>query len=109
MKVIWSPRAKMARVATVRYLFEEFGYKTASKFDAEVKEVVAQIKQFPGSGQEEKFLANEEMKFHSVPVGAYSKIVYRALENEIHIDDIWDTRREPIAQANNTVNQQNHK
>ena len=29
--------------------------------------------------------------------------VYEALDEEIHIDDIWDTRREPKKQAQNTM------
>jgi plasmid stabilization system protein ParE len=102
MKVIWALSAKLARVAIVQYLIDEFGRKSAIKFNKELKNVVAQVKNYPRSGQEEKFLAQRDEEYRSIPVGLYNKIVYRVLEKEIHVDDIWDTRREPKKQADNT-------
>ena len=103
MKLIWAPKAKMARIAVVRYLVEEFGHKTAAKFDGVLKDVVAQIKNFPKSGEEERFLTKKDEEYRSIPIGQHNKLVYRVLEAEVHIDDIWDTRREPKKQADETT------
>lgn len=102
MKIIWAQSAKMARVAIVQYLKDEFGRESAIKFNNELKSVVALIKKYPKSGEEERFLAHRDEEYRSKLVGSYNKIVYRVLEKEIHIDDLWDTRREPKQQAENT-------
>ena len=103
MKLKWAPRAKQAHLAVLIYLKEEFGSASAVKFNNEIKEVIAQIKKFPKSGAPEDLLP-KGMNYRSVLVGEYSKLVYRELEEEIHIDDIWDTRREPKKQALETIN-----
>ena len=102
MRLIWAPRAKNARLTVTIYLKEEFGYISAVKFNNELKDVISRIKKFPKSGAPEDLLP-KEMEYRSVPIGEYSKLVYRVCEKEIHVDDIWDTRREPKNQANNTI------
>ena len=44
-------------------------------------------------------MANATIEYRSIVVNRLNKIVYWINNDDIEIVDFWDTRREPIAQA----------
>lgn len=53
-----------------------------------------QLKQHPESGQVENHLPLQDFKYRSLVCGNY-KIIYRADNEEIVINDVFDTRQNP--------------
>ena len=102
MKIKWSLTAERAWYTALHHIYDEFGYRAALKFRSETKKVIRQLQKFPQSGSPEDLLP-VEADYRSIVIEQYSKLVYKVLDEEIHIDDIWDTRREPKKQAQNTM------
>ena len=57
----------------------------------------------PGLGRKEPLLEGHPKGFRSIVVHKYCKLIYYVEEDGLHIADLWDTRREPDAQANNLI------
>ena len=102
MNIKWSLGAERAWNKALHHIYDEFGYRAAVEFRAETKKIINQIRKFPNSGSPEDLLPIES-DYRSILIGQYSKLIYEVLEEEIHIDDVWDTRREPKKQAQNTM------
>ncbi|MBR2168283.1 MAG: type II toxin-antitoxin system RelE/ParE family toxin [Paludibacteraceae bacterium] len=105
MKIAWSPMARLKYSAVLLDVRDKDGYLSAHKLNKEVKGILKRIKKFPNSAQEEPMLERSNYTFRSVPFGSCNKLVYHVDGIYISIDNIWDTRREPKNQANET----NHK
>ena len=108
MIVKWSLRAERVWYKTLQQINDEFGYRTAVTFRKETSLAVRQIRKFPKSGPPEDLLASADKEYRGLAFGTYNKMIYyiAEAEGEIHIDDIWDTRREPKNQAEGTLNDQ---
>lgn len=72
MKIIWSRKAASSFHQIETYILRTFGEKTQKEFTEEVKDIV-----------------NTRL----------NKIVYYIKDDTIRIAAMWDTRREPKAQA----------
>ena len=106
MKLKWTPTAKLKYAAVLLDARDKDGYLSALKLNKEVKSILKRIKKFPNSAQEETLIKQSrfnDVLFRSVPFGNYNKLVYHVEDELIFVDNIWDTRREPKNQANETV------
>ena len=108
MTIKWSHKAERSWYQTLMQINDNFGYRSAVKFRKETSVAVKQIRKFPKSGPPEDLLASADKQYRGLPFGEYNKMIYYIAEAEdaIHIDDIWDTRREPQNQANETIENQ---
>lgn len=104
MKVVWYSKAGKTWQETLRYIHSEYGYRSAAKFRKETTAAVKQIKKFPKSAPIEDLLRNSEFEFRSFVFGVHNKLIYYIAKDAIYIADIWDTRREPKTQADETIN-----
>jgi len=108
MKVVWYTKAKETWQKTLQYVRLEYGYRSAIHFREDTNAVVKQIKTFPNSASIEELLQGSEFEFRSVAFGEYNKLIYYIAKDAIYVADIWDTRREPKNQADETIeNNQN--
>ena len=107
MIVKWSQKAERSWYKTLQRVDEEFGYRSAVKFRQETSTAVKQIRKFPKSGPPEDLLSSADKEYRGLTFGAHNKMIYyiAEAEDEIHLDDIWDTRREPKNQAEETLNE----
>ena len=103
MKIIWDIKAKDTWLKTLLYIQAEFGYRSALKFRKETSKASEQIAKFPQSGSIEPLLTSSKFEFRSVLFGVYNKLIYHISEEAIYIVDVWDTRREPKQQADETI------
>ena len=103
MKISWSNQAKRSWYKTLQYISDEFGYGSAVKFRRATSKVAKQIQKFPKSGPVEPLLEGMEIERRCIGFADYNKMIYHVFDDMIYVDDIWDTRREPKNQANETV------
>ena len=106
MNLKWTPLTKMKYLTVLLDARDKDGYKSAQKLRAEVNGILKRIKKFPNSAQKEFLIEQSKFNdvlFRSVPFGNYNKLVYHAENEMIYLDNIWDTRREPKNQANETM------
>ncbi len=103
MKLAWSPQARLKYSAVLLDVRDKNGYQSAQKLNKEVKEILKRINKFPDSAQEEVLLDQSRYTFRSVPFGSCNKLVYHVDGIYISIDNIWDTRREPKIQVEETT------
>lgn len=103
MKVVWYTKAEKTWRETLQYIYSEYGYHSAVHFRKETNVVVKQIRDFPNSAPIEDMLKNSEFEFRSVAFGEHNKLIYYIAKDAIYVADIWDTRREPKNQANETM------
>ena len=102
MKVIWSPFALHQRKETARYIHQEFGQKATKKFHQNVLQWVSLIADNPGIGPKELLLQDKKREYRSIVISKRNKLVYYVEGDNLYIAALWDTRREPRAQADNT-------
>lgn len=107
MTIKWTPSAKQKYQALLLDVRDKDGYRAALKLRKEVNEIKKRIKEYPKSAQKEPLLEGSKFDYRSVPFGSCNKLVYRIVGKVISIDNIWDTRREPKTQADETVNENN--
>lgn len=103
MKIRWTPNAKLKYRALLLDVRDKDGYRSALKLRKEVNEIQKRIKQYPTSAQIELLLEGSKFEYRSVPFGSCNKLVYRIVGEVISIDNLWDTRREPKNQADETL------
>ncbi len=105
MTIKWAQKAEKSWFQTLQQINDDFGYRSAAKFRKETTAAIKQIKKFPMSGPPEDLLASPDKEYRGLFFGEYNKMIYFVAESEdaIHIDDIWDTRREPKTQADETI------
>ncbi len=105
MTIKWAQKARTAWYKALQKINDDFGYRSAVKFRKETTAAVKQLKKFPKSGPLEDLLASADKEYRGLLFSEYNKMIYFIAESdkEIHIDDIWDTRREPKNQANETM------
>jgi plasmid stabilization system protein ParE len=109
MTIKWAQKAEKSWYETLQQINNDFGYRSALKFRKETTTAVKQLKKFPKSGPPEDLLASADKEYRGLLFGEYNKMIYYIAEVEaaIHIDDIWDTRREPKNQAEETIKKEN--
>ena len=73
------------------------------KFYARILDYEKLLQSNPGMGKKEPLLEKEPEGYRSIVVHQNYKLVYYVESDIIYIVDLWDTRREPDAQANNLI------
>ena len=102
MKTVeWTDKAMADFQRTTRYIIAEFGRKAAGKFEQNITEWEALIVRNPAIGMKEPQLAHRPEGFRSIVISRQNKLVYYVQGETVYIAALWDTRREPRAQADN--------
>ena len=100
-KVEWSDEARRDFQRIIRYIAYGFGKKAVRKFEENIAHWERLIALNPAIGPEEAVLQGLEKEYHSVVVHRNCKLVYYVKSDTLYIVALWDTRREPAAQADN--------
>lgn len=94
MKVIWSDFA----IENLKDIFEYYSInankKVAHVIRKQILDATQQLKENPESGQRELCLESLEQVYRYLVVSNY-KIIYRFDDNQIFINDVFDTRQDP--------------
>ena len=99
MKIIWTESAQQSQDAAASYIIEEFGTMPLLDFYKNIDEIEEDLIAFPEIGRVEPLLQDRSILYRSLVATKYNKIIYYVDDDKIYIVDIWDTRREPKAQA----------
>lgn len=104
-KVVWTQKARKQRIEILNYGAQTFGKKIALKFKEALHEYDSLLVTNPYLGPIEPLLADEPQAFRSIVVHKHYKIVYYVNINvrTIYIISLWDTRREPKQQAEESI------
>ncbi len=103
-EVVWSKKANRKRIAFLAYGEKEFGRKVAAKMNERMESYVQALASNPYIGAMEPLLQGHKKTYRSLVAHKLVKLIYTVDEaaGRIHIADLWDTRREPHAQAGKT-------
>ena len=101
MRVKWNKEALEQLDSIVTYVQRNFGDRTAQRVYDRIFSYEPLLAQNPFMGPRETLLANRPEGFRSIVAHKYCKLIYYVEEDTIRIADLWDTRREPRAQADN--------
>ncbi len=100
-EVVWSKKANRKRIAFLAYGEKEFGRNTAIKMNERIENYVQALAGNPYMGCIEPLLQDRKQTYRSLVVHKLVKLIYSVDEaaGRIRISDLWDTRREPVRQA----------
>ena len=100
-KVTWDELARQNQKDILAYGARTWGKNAARKMHLHIKTEVERLSQFPLIGKVEPLLQGRILQFHSLVIHEHYKLVYHYDEAQqlIRIAALWDTRREPRAQA----------
>lgn len=102
MRYEWTDYAKEGRDQIADYIYDRFGEKRSMKFLDDVDEAVDMILHHPSIGTIDPLFADRSVTYRSVIVDGLSKMVYHVEDEVIYISAMWDCRREPQVQAEQT-------
>ncbi|HIZ02609.1 MAG TPA: type II toxin-antitoxin system RelE/ParE family toxin [Candidatus Bacteroides merdipullorum] len=105
MKYIWRKSAEKRLLQETEYCLQRFGKKAALRFIESIDRQVTLLSQSPGIGKREPLLLHRTRHlYRSLVVHKHFKLVYYIDEaaNTLYIVALWDTRREPLRQADAT-------
>ena len=100
MEIRWSDLALQAWQKAVDDLLEKWDGEVVLKFQAATIQWQKVLRNNPEAGQKEPLLENLPKEYRHAVVSQYNKLIYTIESDHIRIVDVWDTRREPIRQAN---------
>ena len=100
LNIQWATEAQEKWRETASYIRREWGVNALRKFKEKTEECQDQLEDFSALGKIEPLLVGRNTLYRSLVLTEQNKIIYYVEENIIYIVDIWDTRREPKAQAN---------
>ncbi len=92
-KVSWDTYAKASLKSIVEYIKED-SPSAAQKVKNELLKIAGSLKDKPNRFSEEPYLEDKEGNYRSVSKWYY-KIIYKVTESEVHILDIFHTRKSP--------------
>ena len=95
LKEKWSLRAKKEYLATLQYIYEEFGKKAAIKYAKDLEQWRKWIQENPEISPLEPLLLNKGHEYRSRVVSKHSKLVYYATTDTVNFVAVWDMRRNP--------------
>ena len=104
MRVIWDDDASEKLVNALEYGRDTFGERMMKKFYARILDYEKLLQSNPRMGKKEPLLEKEPEGYRSIVVHQNYKLVYYIEDENIYIVDLWDTRREPLTQADNVNN-----
>ena len=99
MIIRWSYKAQKQQDAVADYIFGEFGERALLKFYQKIDKVEEELIEFPELGKIEPLLAHRKKVYRSIVLTKKNKLVYTIDKDCICVHALWDTRREPKAQA----------
>ena len=99
MIIRWSYKAQKQQDAVADYIFGEFGKRALLKFYQKIDKVEEELIEFPELGKIEPLLAHRKKVYRSIVLTKKNKLVYTIDKDSICVHALWDTRREPKAQA----------
>ena len=99
MKVKWNEPARKALRDTASYIQTQFGRRSNAAFLRKVYQTERLLQKNPNLRPAEPYLADAPVLYRSIVVNHLNKIVYWINDDVIEIVDFWDTRREPVSQA----------
>ena len=94
MNVIWSAWALAQLEQLHDWHCAEASQEVADRIVVGIFAVTRQLEELPYSGQFEPWLEHQGLGHRRVVVGNY-KVVYRVLEEEVRIVDVFDSRQDP--------------
>ena len=109
MRVRWNKQSKEQLIRAASYIRHEFGQESMNDFMAEMKRTNRLLEKNPHLGPVEPLLSDLPSNYRSIVVCSYNKIVYRIVDKHIEVTALWDTRREPNHQIEQTINQHPNK
>lgn len=92
-EVIWDTEAKASLKSIVEYIRED-SPSAAQKIKGTLLRIAASLKDKPNRFSKEPFLEDREGNYRSVSKWYY-KIIYKVTESEVHILDVFHTRKHP--------------
>ncbi len=97
LKLFWTDFSKKELAKIYKYYREKAGIRIAKKLVNGIHSEALKLKNQPEMGQEEELLKNREEDFRYLVYKNY-KIIYwiNYKQNQIEINDIFDTRQNPI-------------
>ncbi len=95
MKIIWTDFAIQNIKDIFDYYSKNANKKVAHKIRKQILASTKQLIQNPESGQTELNLEKLNQKYRYLLVGNY-KVIYKFVQDEIRIVDIFDTRQNPL-------------
>lgn len=103
-KVTWDELARQNQRDILAYGTQIWGRNTARKMRLHIKAEVKRLAQSPLIGKVEPLLAGRSFQFRGLVIHEHYKLIYHYDEatETLRIAALWDTRREPRAQADNT-------
>ncbi len=105
MRVRWNDRSKKQLRKTANYIGKKFGVTAKRDFLQEMHHTNVLLGNNPNMGPLEVLLADLPSVYRSIVVCHHNKIVYHVVDDHIEVVALWDTRREPKAQAEQIKNE----
>ena len=99
MIIRWSYKAQKQQDAVADYIFKEFGDLALHKFYQKIDTIEEKLEEFPEMGKLEPLLVHRKKVYRSIVLTKKNKLVYTIDKDCICVYALWDTRREPKAQA----------
>ena len=103
MKIVWTDFAIKNLKNIVDYYTEKVSKKTAHKIRKQILATTKQLLDNPESGQLEFNLEKLKQNHRYLVCGNY-KIIYRTNNNQIVINDVFDTRQNPVKMNDQNFN-----
>ncbi|MBO4550492.1 MAG: type II toxin-antitoxin system RelE/ParE family toxin [Bacteroidaceae bacterium] len=103
MKVTITGFAKQQIRETARYIQMEFGRKYRNIFIHKVQDVRRYLAINPHLGPIEPLLSDCPTTYRSVVVTKLNKMIYSIADDHIEVVDLWECRREPNKQREQTI------
>ena len=97
LEVYWTEFSEKELEKIFDYYYEKVSYRFAKKLTDGIYNEALKLEKQPEIGQIEELLKNRKEKFRYLVFNNY-KIIYwiNNLEGEIEINDVFDTRQNPI-------------
>ncbi|OUP08779.1 hypothetical protein B5F34_07875 [Mediterranea sp. An20] len=108
MRVIWNAKATRQLNQLLAYAEQEFGRRVMQNIYHRLLSYEPLLAANPGMGRKEPLLAEHPEGFRSIVVHKYCKLVYHVEADTIRIAALWDTRREPVRQADGLTGSDTH-
>lgn len=95
MKLVWSDRFKEKIRDYFDYCLVNYGKASTLKKRSKLDNILNGLLQFPESYHIEPLLQDMDKEYRSINFDKMFKIIYTITENEIIIENLWNTKRNP--------------
>jgi plasmid stabilization system protein ParE len=95
VKVVWSAWALQQLDEIHAWYSAQASPAVADRIIERILSVTHLLEQFPFGGQVEPWLEHQHLGHRRMVIGNY-KMVYRVIEDEVRIVDVFDSRQDPL-------------